>query len=1112
MSRIVDNGHITLADALNEVLPHSTAFDACVGYFNLRGWNLLREAIGSIQVQEGSGRKPVRLLVGMAVRPDLELRQAIEGGLPPLDNSLAARRLDQALVDFADQLVWGVPTPTDQAALRRLRDDLDNGLLQVKFWAREPLHAKLYVAHLAGGLRGYRAVVGSSNFTSAGLVKQGELSLEETDQQLTAELSAWFDARWDDRYAIDITHELISILERSWIREDQPSPFHVYLRLAYELSRDARDGLNLDIPAEISRVLLPHQISAVQVATKMLERKGIAVIGDVVGLGKTLTGTAIAATAGESVLVIAPKNLVRMWEDHLHRYSVPGKVLSLSMVLKELPDLRRFKLVMIDESHNLRNRTRKAWDAIRNYIELNDSRVVLLTATMYNARHRDIGGQLGLKLAQDQPLGIRPERLIAEIGALDVAKKTGGRLDSLAAFERSEHNEDWQRLLSEYLVRRTRAFLESTYGSPNPETGDVELRFPDGTTFSFPKRIPGPLEYRGGPGDPNDRIVTDDTFEKIAGLTYARHQLGLYLREDVEASGEDEEGLLEDLRTAVSAAGGFIRTTALKRLTSSAHAFMLTIKRMIARNAVLDYAIAEGLPIPLGNFSDQHFDLEAVSDVDPDEGDGVNDAAEPTWGVRWSEQQWVDYARSAHTAVLTKKPKGIRWARPDLFDAELLRDALRDDTEVLQHLVDTYGVWVPEDDTKLQALAELIESLPERKKVLVFSEYKDTVEYVAEHLPRWTSRSMASASGASGDAVRLARRFAPKANEHIGGLPDGETEVDVLITTDVLSEGQNLQDAAIVVNWDLPWTIIRMVQRAGRVDRVGQKASTISVLSFQPHDGVEKIIQLRSRLKKRLKDSAQILGGGEQFFDDDIFVDVGGMFDGSQTLDEDEGEVDVSSYALGIWETAQPSDRRIALELQQVVYSTKSAAEDARPEVITYGRTDSGTDILVKTSALEDAFITPMEALVATDSRVNEQAAPALSDHLDQVVRAGTMMSDQAATSTVLLNHGIRRRLYEYLLKQVDRIDLHALTRARISEVVEAVTSNPLRDSVKGEVAGILKSAKMLGDDAGQFERLIELYDDGLLVDARDLGADRVQIVTSMGFNPIGVDDEEGKC
>jgi superfamily II DNA or RNA helicase len=1100
---------VTLATALNEVLPHSVAFDACVGYFNLRGWRLLRDAIGQIQSVDES-RPPVRLLIGMAVRPDDELRQALEDGVPQVDRSLAAKRAELALVGFARQLVWGVPNKSDEAALRKLKEDLENGVLKVKFVAREPLHAKLYVAHLAGGLKGYRAVVGSSNFTSAGLVKQGELSLEETDHELTAELSAWFDERWEDRFSVDVTYELISILENSWVREEQPNPYHVYLRLAYELSRDARDGLHLDIPAEVKKVLLPHQVSAVQVATKILERKGIAVIGDVVGLGKTLTGTAIAATTGESVLIIAPKNLVKMWEEHLHRFSLPGKVMSLSMVMRDLPDLRRFKLVMIDESHNLRNRSRKAWEAIRSYIDLNDSKVVLLTATMFNARHRDIGGQLGLKLAPEQPLGIRPERLIDELGAKEVARKTGGRLDTLAAFDRSEHNDDWQRLLSEYLVRRTRAFLETTYGVKDPVTGEIFLKFSDGTSFRFPKRIPGPIDYDGGPDDPNDRLVTDETFAAIADLSYARYQLGVYLKEDIQASDEAEQELIDDLQTAISAAAGFIRTTALKRLTSSAHAFMLTIKRMIARNAVLDYALANGLPVPLGNFSEKYFDVDAV-DVDADQGDGMDDAASPTWGVGWSGTQWSEYARGAHETLLAKKPKGIRWAHTDLFRVDDLRLDLSADSSVLQALVDEYGLWTPEQDSKLRALAEKIESLAPGEKILIFSEYKDTVDYLAEHLPRWTSRPLASASGASADAVKMARRFAPRSNEQIGGLPTGESEIDVLVTTDVLSEGQNLQDAAMVVNWDLPWTIIKMIQRAGRVDRVGQTASTIDVLSFKPHDGVEKIIQLRARLLARLKNSAQILGGNERFFDDDDFlIDVGGMFDGTTQLHEDEGEVDASSYALGIWEAAADYDRRIALDLQEVVYSTKAVSKKASASVITYGRTESGTDILVKTSAAESSFITPMEALIATVSYPREPAASALDEHLTLIQSAAALMTEQARSNTLLLNHGIRKRLYDFLVAQSDRIDIPALTRARLSELVDALTSNPLRESAKSEVNGILKSARVIGDDGGQIERLLAMHDEQALVDVRDMGADRVQIVTSMGFNPVGVVDREG--
>lgn len=1106
MSKIVDNGELSLSEALTEILPHANAFDACVGYFNLRGWRQLRGAIGQMQIENGdTSRPPVRLLVGMAVAPDQALRQALEGDTRPVDLQTAVARSHEAVLGFAQQLVWGVPSKSDEAGLRQLRDDLESGLLKVKFAAREPLHAKLYVAHLPAGPAGYRhGIVGSSNFTAAGLSKQGELSLEETDVQVTEELANWFDERWDDNFSIDVTYELIDVLEQSWIREEQPLPYHVYLRLAYELSRDAREGLTLDIPTEVKQVLLPHQISAVQVATKLLERKGIAVIGDVVGLGKTLTGTAIAATVGESVLVIAPKNLTRMWEEHLHRFHIPGKVISLSMVRRELPDLRRYKLVLIDESHNLRTRGRKAWDAIHSYIDENESKVVLLTATMFNARHKDIGGQLGLKLLSDEPLGVRPEKLIAEIGAQELAKKTGGRLDTLAAFERSEHNEDWQRLLSEFLVRRTRRFLEQTYGIKDPRTGEVTLTFPNGHIFHFPKRSPEPLRYPGGKNDPNDRLATDETFDAVATLSYARYQLGKYLDDKAVPRGHAEEELLEDLKTSVSAAAGFIRTTALKRLTSSAYAFVLTIKRMIARNYVLEYALDHSLPIPLGSFNDQFFSLEHI-DTDLDEDDGLDSDSETTasWGVGWSPSSWQTYAEGAYKELQKRKPKGIRWARPGLFNAELLTTDVHQDSVVLQDLLDAYGVWDVEDDSKLHALGELIDELAPGEKILVFSEYKDTVDYISEHLSKWTRKSYLTASGGSGDPLRIARRFAPHANRDLGGLPEGESEVDVLLATDVLSEGQNLQDAAIVVNWDLPWTTIKVIQRAGRVDRVGQKAKTIRVLSFLPQEGVESVIRLFARLDDRLTAFQEILGGNEDFFRVTSNEDfVKGLFDGSAVLEEEEGEVDASSFALGIWESADKLDRRMALDLQEVVYSTKRAQAESEAHVITYGRTDAGADLIIKSTTTDVKFLTPMEALKASESSQVEQAADRLDDHLEHLARSAAAMSVQVRQNTVLLHHGLRKHLYDFLAKQVDRIDLLETTRTRAAQLIDAVTANPIRDSIKSELIGILRSVKALGDDGGQLERLLVLHEENALVDVRDLGADRVQIVTSLGFNP----------
>jgi hypothetical protein len=1112
MSRIIDNGEVSLAEALDDVLPHANGLDACVGYFNLRGWRLLRSAVRRMPspVQD---RPSVRLLVGMAISPDLLLRHALEDPEQPVDLTTAVNRAHDAIAEFARQLTWGIPTKEDENGLRALRDDLRSGVLKVKFFARHPLHAKLYVAHVPGGPRGYRhGIVGSSNFTSAGLDRQGELSLEETDEQVTRELAEWFYEHWGDQRSIDVTEDLIQILDESWVRDDQPKPYHVYLRMAWELSRDARQGLGLDIPNQVKRILLPHQISAVQVATRILERKGIAVIGDVVGLGKTLTGTAIAATMGDSVLVIAPKNLVKMWQKHLLRFDVPGKVLSLSMVEKDLPDLRRFRLVVIDESRNLRNRQRKAWVAIHDYIQANDSRVVLLTATLFNARHRDIGSQMELKIPRDQPLGIQPEKLIAEQGAVEVASRTNGRLDTLAAFDLSEHNEDWQRLLSEFLIRRTRKFLEKTYGHRDEQTDEIVLAYSNGETFRFPHRIPRPLHYPGGPDDPNDRLATEQTVDDVNDLTYARYQLGKYLTPNIAPVGDTEQALLDDLQKSVTAAAGFIRTIALKRLTSSAYAFILTVKRMIARNAVLDYAISNRLDVPLGNFAEKHFNSTRLEDEDIDpvqqdgldvpDPDGPSRTAVSPWGVGWSVPDWLRYAEGAYKSLRSARPAGVRWARADLFKTgELLRD-VRADSAILQHLVDQYGVWDVEDDTKLRALAGLINDLSRNEKVLVFSEYKDTIDYVAAHLPAMTDRSVAAVSGTSADPTVMARRFAPVANTQIGGLPAGQSEIDVLLATDVLSEGQNLQDAAIVVNWDLPWTIIKVVQRAGRVDRVGQQSRTITVYSFLPQAGVESVIHLFERLKTRLQNSEQILGGGEHFFGTEIDVDISGLFDGNADLSEDEGQVDASSHALSVWESAAEPDQRAARALQPVVSSTRWAESAPAAALIALGRTTSGTDLLVRVQPGGEAeLLTPMEALTATAVPVDEAPAPRVDDHLALMGAAREAMDDRVRQGALLLNQGLRKRLHDFLVRQADRLDLSPTTRDRVAQALESLQGHPLLESARPVVNRTLRGARAGGPDDA-LERLLSLADDHALVDTRDATDDRLQLVTAMGLRP----------
>lgn len=220
MPRIIDNQDLVLAPVLRETLEQAVAVDACVGYLNLRGWAQVADAVDDLP---GIADRPqARVLVGMAARPEQLMRRAYrirsEDEDDRITNKDAVRLRDEALAEFREQLVVGAPSDAQETALRHFRDQLAAGKISVRFFARYPLHAKLYLAHLADGqVIPHMGFVGSSNLTFSGLAGQGELNVDVTDHDATAKLAAWFETRWDDPLAIDVTEQLVEILDESWI-------------------------------------------------------------------------------------------------------------------------------------------------------------------------------------------------------------------------------------------------------------------------------------------------------------------------------------------------------------------------------------------------------------------------------------------------------------------------------------------------------------------------------------------------------------------------------------------------------------------------------------------------------------------------------------------------------------------------------------------------------------------------------------------------------------------------------------------------------------------------------------------------------------------------------
>lgn len=1108
MPRIIDNLHLKLQPILEESLLHSVALDACVGYFNLRGWSSLVEAVD--QLPDSGDRPPVRLLIGMRQEtPEHELRDQLRIAKRQeiMDQATAKRLQELAAADLRNQLSWGVPSAAAEKTLRDLRRQLLEGKVRVKLFLRHNLHAKLYLCHRADPVNPRVGFVGSSNLTFSGLGGQGELNVDVMDHDSTEKLHSWFQSRWSDRYSIDITDELIEIIDECWAAERLVDPYLIHLKLAYHLSRDARAGLvEFGLPESMQKKLLAYQSAAVKITARNLMSHSGAIIGDVVGLGKTIVATAVALLLQEEqgfeTLIVCPKNLVTMWQGYIETYRLHARVVSLSTVHKDLPDMRRYRLVILDESHNLRNHKRRDYVVLRDYISLNDPKVLLLTATPFNTSMNDVASQLGLFIDADEDLGIRPEAAIQKMGEIEFLGKCDDKPSTLRAFRISEENEDWQRLLSQFLIRRTRRFIKENYAVLDPDNNRHYLLFGNGDRNYLPDRVPLPLPFETSASDPASDMASEKVLEALDELILPRYQMGSYLDPNGPTPNEKEKTLVADLKTAQGNLLGFTRTMLMKRLSSNGAVFMLSLQRHLLRNYMFLTAMRDGTEIPVGSVTDSQIfsDKEDGLEIDVDlEDDGINAVLTP--------KEWEALGAKALKDLKARSPKKVVWVRPELFTSDF-KKALESDAEVITNLLEQFGIWDQSRDSKLDALQELLEITHPNEKVLVFSEYADTAIYVAKALEKRGVEKVAAVTGENEDPTRLARRFSPHSNIDLPGpIIRPEDELRVLIATDVLSEGQNLQDSAIVVNFDLPWAIIKLIQRAGRVDRIGQKATKVLVYTFLPTGGVEDVLRLRERVARRLAKNAAVFGADEQFLNTEGEAQIiKGLFDESSDLpDGDESaQVDYASAAYEIWRRALENHEGLAqaaIDLPDVTFATKArdASEDSDPGgALVYTLSQHGYD-RIGFAGLDGSSmrVGPHEALAMTACTPNEKGVSRLTEHYELVktVIEGPLATDELNIEGQL--SGVRRRVYERLRTLIsDNTGQLFSPDQESNDAVDALYRSPLTEYSKQVLARAMRDRK--SEDI--LALVVSLHNEGRLTIDSISDDDEVRIVCSMGF------------
>lgn len=1124
MPQIFDNIQQSLADALRVTLSQAEKADFCVGYFNLRGWGQISDLVAARF--DGQADRCVRILIGMQRPPEEEMRRSQSAFLrdTPPDGPTLARLRAQAAQSFKEQIEFGLPTAEAERALRELAQQLKARQVKVKLFLRHPLHAKLYLIRRPDPITPLVAYLGSSNLTRSGLAGQGELNVDVVEQDAAQKLQKWFDDRWNDSQAIDISEELLNLIETSWAREDPVAPYLVYLKMVYHLSEDARKGeREFKLPKEFQGVLLDFQTEAVKLAARHLHRRGGVLLGDVVGLGKTMMASAVIKIFEEDQrsrsLILCPPKLKSMWEGYVQRFNLNADVRSIGNVPDCLNELRgRYKLVVIDESHNLRNREGKRYQAIRNFIEEQEAACLLITATPYNKQYTDLSNQLRLFLDEHKDLGIRPENFLRAWNATgrteaDFRTLYQASTRSLRAFEASSNPDDWRNLLRLFMVRRTRSFIINNYATYDPDRERYFVTI-DGKPRYFPRREPRRVDFALDESDPNDqyaRLYRDDIVQVIEDLHLPRYGLANYLRNPLAsktASDPRERQILENLNRAGKRLIGFSRTNLFKRLESSGFSFLLSLQRHILRNLVTLYAVENHLPIPIGTQDVAALD-SALRDTDAewnaDDAPALEDLDSLNSLLPAAQDPLEAYRRKAERIYQTysrEYASRFQWLSPTYFN-ENLKKHLLEDAQALAGVLKKAGEWNPAQDAKLEALFALLTKTHPDEKVLVFTQFADTAEYLTNQLAKRGVTRLACAVANSADPVNLACRFSPHSNDYT--LKPGEEELRVLIATDVMAEGQNLQDCAIVVNYDLPWAIVRLIQRAGRVDRIGQQNDTIRIYSFLPAEGVEQVIRLRQRLMKRLEQNQEVVGTDETFFGEsaaqklrDLYTEKRGALD-----DDEDNDVDLASAAYAIWNSAPEQARKAAEKLPPVVYATRphQASPDNPDGVLVYLRFPDGEDGLIRVDGNGNIISQAITAILNVAACPPETPAlPRRADHFD-LVAAGVRQAVAEVNEMRGQLGSLRstnRKLYERMRAYRDQRRQSGEDVSRLDRALDALYRYPLTERAR-EAFG--RELRLGISDPALAQMLIDWYEDDRLVRVSEEPAVREPvIICSLGL------------
>ena len=558
---------------------------------------------------------------------------------------------------------------------------------------------------------------------------------------------------------------------------------------------------------------------------------------------------------------------------------------------------------------------------------------------------------------------------------------------------------------------------------------------------------------------------------------------------------------------------GFCKSTFFKRIDSSGFSFLLTLYRHILRNAVFIYAIDNKLKLPISDentFPEDFIDDADINDIFSND----DEQEEETSGdnliqVPNDMAVYMKKAEEYYNGLIGKN--NVQWIDAKYFK-RTLKQQLKKDCEQLIAMINLCEAWNPQTDQKLNELQELLCAKHQGDKVIVFTQYSDTANYIYHQLKKRGIQHIDKATGGSKNPTAIVERFSPLSNQ---ADVSADNELRVLIATDVLSEGQNLQDAHVIVNYDLPWAIIRLIQRAGRVDRIDQSSEQIYCYSFFPANKVEEIIHLRTRLNARINENAGIVGSDEVFFEgnEQNLRDMYNEKSGSLDEDEDDVDVDLGSQAFQIWKNAtdaNPELKRIIPEVPNIAYSTKQANSAIEDGVITYARTYNDFDVLTwYNSKGEIVSQSQKRILQAMACSLNEPRLEPQDNHLELVEKAIKGIKNENTNVGGILGSrfSTKRKIYDLLnhyYEQPLNLFYTQEKKGLLKFAIDQIYNYPLLENSKFILGRMMRTGSTHDDIV---DTVIEMYENANLcrVDEDKTKHKDPTIICSMGLKNTNI-------